>query len=186
MSAFYSKKFNNFVFLYFFIYKFSLLFWWYLFSNFGQIFNYLGLSCAMLIFCESVFLWGCLPVKSSSCEVLFLWVRLPGRLSSWKVVFLWGRLLVRSSYCEVVKGLVHIFSLNFKFQYCPGMGVGGGVVWSGEIKIKVSFIPAELELGVSLAILQEIDLYYGFPRPKCLLRHPCAIFSFPKCLIYIH
>ena len=73
------------------------------------------------------------------------------RLSSYKVAFLRGRLPVRLSSISnpPYKGLVRIFSLNFKFRYFPG--VAGGWRGSGENKIKASLISAELELGMSLA-----------------------------------
>ena len=58
--------------------------------------------------CVVIFLWGHLPVRASSCEVVFLCVWLPVRLSS----------VSNLPY----KGLLHIFSLDFKCCHFPGWG----------------------------------------------------------------
>ena len=74
------------------------------------------------------------------------------RLSSCEVVFLQGFLPVSLSFIlnQPYRGFICILSLDFKFQYFPGVGVRVGGC-SGEIKIKALLIPAEPELGMSLA-----------------------------------
>ena len=60
--------------------------------------------------------------------------------------------------------MVGILSLDFKFRFFPGVGVGVGR--SDEIKIKAYLIPAELELGMTLAkIILPIFYIIG---PICL------------------
>ena len=71
-------------------------------------------------------------MKSSSCEFVFLSGHLPVRSSS-----------VRSSSIsnQCYDGLVHIFCLNFKFQYFPG---GWGRGWGGgQVKSKLKLNSAQ-------------------------------------------
>ena len=72
-----------------------------------------------------LFLWGCLPVKSSSCEVVFPLSHLHWRSSSLEVIFMWGPLPVMSSSCKVIFLHLHwlISSSNFKIWYFPGWGI---------------------------------------------------------------
>ena len=104
------------------------------------------------------------------------------RLSSWEVVFLLGRLPARSSSCEDTpvrlssisnppyKGLVRIFSLNFKFDTFPGEGgwVGGG---RGKTKLKLHSSQESWswdELGKNHAMLY-VSLLVLMKSPPVLL-----------------